>query len=62
MAVVIIRTKINCVSGPDSRFLVVWDNGSRIRIKPVNKVLIFLEAVSSLEFSCVAKFSQIQGY
>lgn len=47
---------MNCVSGPEPRFLVVWD-----KIKPTNTVLIFLEAVSSLELSCIAKFSQIQG-
>lgn len=60
MAVVIIRTKMNCASGPESWFLVGWDNDSRIRIEPANKLLIFLEAMSSLEFSCVAKFNQIQ--
>ena len=36
--------------------------GSRVRTEPTNKVLIFLEAVSSLEFSCVAKFNQTQEY
>lgn len=34
-----------------------------IRIEPTNnEVLIFLEAMSSLEFLCVAKFNEIQEY
>lgn len=34
---------MNCVSGPESQFLVMWDNGSRMRIMPTNKVSTFLE-------------------
>lgn len=43
MAVFMIKTKTNCVSGPKSQFLVMWDNGSRMRIMSTNKVSIFLE-------------------
>ena len=61
MTVIIIRTKMNCVS--ESWFLVLWNNDLRIRIEATNtKVLIFLETMSSLEFPCVAKFSVIQEY
>lgn len=61
MTVIIITTKMNCVS--ESWFLVLWDNDSRIRIESTNtKVLIFLETMSSLESPCVAKFNEIQEY
>lgn len=61
MTVIVIRTKMNCVS--ESWFLVIWDNDSRMRIELTNtEVLIFLETMSSLASPCVAKLNAIQEY
>lgn len=61
IAAVVIRAKTNHVSRLGSGFFAVLDNGSRIRIKPTEEVLIFLKAVSSLEFFVCCQFQSGPG-